>query len=192
VPKRSDDYMQARRREILVAAREVALYKSWPKITVDEVAAKAGLSKGAVYTHFASKRDLLAGLVELNVDQIDAVADLKTVEAFRADYREQIAMLCGPDGWEVAVSTGESQIEGVRDPELRVTINAASNRLISAFTVMINRFVPGLDPVEAERRVLTLIMLIDGMRSFRTISSALTHDSLSRVFDAQVDALLRP
>ena len=36
----------------------------WRNMTVDDVCAEAGLSKGAFYTHFSSKRALLDALVD--------------------------------------------------------------------------------------------------------------------------------
>jgi len=52
-----------RQQEILRAAREVFFSKGIHRATVDEVAARAELSKGAIYLYFESKESLLAHLL---------------------------------------------------------------------------------------------------------------------------------
>lgn len=52
-----------RKAQILAAAREVFVQKGYADSRVDDVARMAGLSKGAVYFYFASKRDLFMALV---------------------------------------------------------------------------------------------------------------------------------
>ena len=56
VPKRSADYMARRRDDILGALFACVRRRGWDRTTMDDVAAEAGLSKGAVYVHFESKR----------------------------------------------------------------------------------------------------------------------------------------
>jgi AcrR family transcriptional regulator len=90
---------------------------------VDEIAAEAGYSKGALYWHFASKADLLHALVEERIDapMRELVALLESapperdmsVEATRAFARqladEREAVLLEREYWSLTV----------RDPELR-------------------------------------------------------------------------
>jgi len=48
-----------RRREILDAAREVFAAKGYESASMAEIAARVGIVEGALYKHFASKRELL-------------------------------------------------------------------------------------------------------------------------------------
>jgi TetR/AcrR family acrAB operon transcriptional repressor len=52
------------RSRILTAARRVFAHKGYTGASLDEVAADAGLSKGAIYWYFASKSEVLLALVE--------------------------------------------------------------------------------------------------------------------------------
>ncbi|HUW08454.1 MAG TPA: TetR/AcrR family transcriptional regulator [Anaerolineae bacterium] len=52
-----------RQREILAAARRVVFSKGIHRATVDDVAAAAELSKGAIYLYFESKESILAHLL---------------------------------------------------------------------------------------------------------------------------------
>jgi len=54
---------ERRQREILDAAREVFFGKGIHRATVDDVAERAQLSKGAIYLYFESKESLLAHLL---------------------------------------------------------------------------------------------------------------------------------
>jgi AcrR family transcriptional regulator len=46
------------RKKIEAVARKIFLKKGYPNTTMDEIAEKAGISKGAVYCHFKNKNDL--------------------------------------------------------------------------------------------------------------------------------------
>jgi AcrR family transcriptional regulator len=90
---------------------------------IDEIAAEAGYSKGALYWHFSSKEELLLALLEERVDapMRDIVALLESApperdlsgeatQAFTRQLREQReAVLLERDYWSLAM----------RDPELR-------------------------------------------------------------------------
>jgi AcrR family transcriptional regulator len=58
-----DEYA-ARRGEILNAALELMRDKGYERMTIDDVLARTGMSKGALYHYFRSKRALLEGIVE--------------------------------------------------------------------------------------------------------------------------------
>ncbi|MDQ0190673.1 TetR family transcriptional regulator [Alicyclobacillus cycloheptanicus] len=55
------------RSRILTAAERVFAEKGYSGSSLDDVAAAAGLTKGAVYWHFASKSDLFLSILERNV-----------------------------------------------------------------------------------------------------------------------------
>lgn len=70
---------EARPDEILDAALAVFTEKGFEAARVDDIAARAGLSKGAVYLYFDSKEALLRGLIEREVapaaERLRALAD---------------------------------------------------------------------------------------------------------------------
>lgn len=53
----------AREQQLLDAAAKLFMHFGFDKATVADIAAEAGVSKGAVYLHFASKDALLEGLI---------------------------------------------------------------------------------------------------------------------------------
>jgi AcrR family transcriptional regulator len=125
------------RDELLSAALRVFAERGYREAGVDEIAAAAGYSKGALYWHFSSKEDLLMALLE---DRIDApmrerVALLESappeqdmsVEATR-EFAQQLetdrdAMLLEREYWSLAL----------RDPELRARYVERQTELRAAF-----------------------------------------------------------
>jgi AcrR family transcriptional regulator len=70
-----------RRRSILDAARAVFLEDGFHLATVDDVAARAEVSKGTVYLYFESKETILAHLLLEGLDELVAVLE----EAYAAE-----------------------------------------------------------------------------------------------------------
>src|SRR4051812_15961897 len=56
------------RDELLTAALRVFARRGYREAGVDEIAAEAGYSKGALYWHFPGKEELLTALLEERVD----------------------------------------------------------------------------------------------------------------------------
>src|SRR5689334_15116322 len=111
------------REELLAAALRVFARRGYREAGVDEIAAEAGYSKGALYWHFAGKEDLLTALLEERIDapMRDRFALLASappeqdmsLEASRAFARQldeaRDALLLEREYWSLAI----------RDPELR-------------------------------------------------------------------------
>ncbi len=61
---------ETRRAQILDAAMACFAEHGYHETSIDEIAAHVGLSKGAIYHHFAGKRDILIGLFEVWSEQL--------------------------------------------------------------------------------------------------------------------------
>ncbi|HZE31881.1 MAG TPA: TetR/AcrR family transcriptional regulator [Actinoallomurus sp.] len=59
MPRVSDDHLERRRRQILDAARRCFLRKGFHQTSMQDVFAESGLSAGAVYRYFKSKKELI-------------------------------------------------------------------------------------------------------------------------------------
>ena len=111
------------RDELLAAALRVFAERGYRQASVDEIAAAAGYSKGALYWHFSGKEDLLLTLLEELIDapMRELVAllasapperdmSLVATEEFARRLRSRRdAMLLEREYWSLAI----------RDPELR-------------------------------------------------------------------------
>src|SRR3954453_14734589 len=111
------------RDELLTAALRVFARRGYQQAGVDEIAAAAGYSKGALYWHFSGKDDLLLALLDERIDAPtrEMVALLESapperdmsveasVEFARRLSRQRDAVLLEREYWSLAI----------RDPELR-------------------------------------------------------------------------
>jgi TetR/AcrR family transcriptional regulator, transcriptional repressor of aconitase len=77
MPKVTQQYRDARRDQILSAARRCFLRDGFHATSMQDLFAEAGLSAGAVYRYFASKEDMIIAIAEENMlDIVDMVHDV--------------------------------------------------------------------------------------------------------------------
>ena len=78
MPKVSQQHRDARREQILAAARRCFLRDGFHATSMQDLFAEADLSAGAVYSYFASKDDVITAIAEENLqvaaDMIQAIA----------------------------------------------------------------------------------------------------------------------
>jgi AcrR family transcriptional regulator len=70
-------HVEATRRAVLTAARDLFGQKGYAQTSVDEIAAAARVTKGAVYHHFAGKEALFRAVYS----QVEAEAQARTAQA---------------------------------------------------------------------------------------------------------------
>ncbi len=73
-PSRREREREAKRREILQAAKDVFSRGGYHEATLDEIARHAELAKGTIYNYFSSKEDLFEGLLASLMDGMEALA----------------------------------------------------------------------------------------------------------------------
>ncbi|MGH8889074.1 MAG: TetR/AcrR family transcriptional regulator [Acidothermaceae bacterium] len=73
MPKVSQEHRDARRAQILGAARRCFLRNGFHETSMQDLFAEAGLSSGAVYLYFASKEDVILAIAEENMRDVVAV-----------------------------------------------------------------------------------------------------------------------
>jgi AcrR family transcriptional regulator len=128
------------REELLTAALRVFAGRGYSEAGVDEIAAEAGYSKGALYWHFSGKEQLLTALIDERIDapMRDRFAllasappeqdmSVEATRAFAQQLREQReAMLLEREYWSLAIRDPELRTRyAERQRELRDTLAAA-------------------------------------------------------------------
>lgn len=69
----------ARRRQILEAARRLLVRRGFQDVVLDDVARQAGVAKGTLFLYYSSKEELLAAAFAELVDQLgEALEDLRS------------------------------------------------------------------------------------------------------------------
>jgi len=128
------------REELLTAALHVFARRGYREARVDEIAAEAGYSKGALYWHFSGKEQLLAALLDERIDAPirDRIALLASapperdmsLEATR-EFARQLSearetLLLAREYWSLAIRDAELRPRYVkRQAELRDALAAA-------------------------------------------------------------------
>lgn len=103
--KKRAETMEANRVKLIAAARKAFARKGYAAASMDELTAKAGLTRGALYHNFGDKRGLLAAVV----DQIDSEMALR---AQQAGARKG-------DDWQSLLAEGAAYIRMALDPEVQ-------------------------------------------------------------------------
>jgi len=121
------------RQELVSAAEACFVSQGFHASSVDQVAERAGYTKGAVYSNFAAKEDLFFAVYERRVEQVltEVVPDLRQLGAERA-----FDQLAGgalhrrdpDDGWRAVFFEFWGHV--VRHPELRERFAAIHARFL--------------------------------------------------------------
>lgn len=125
-----------RRRALLSSAENVFRRDGYVAATVDSIAEAAGLTKGAVYSHFNSKADLFLALLEERVDQRAADHDVLVRRpdgsgSVRELLERAIAASRSEPEWNLAVL--EFRLVAARDAELRARYARVHDAAVAAF-----------------------------------------------------------
>lgn len=159
----------ARPDEVLDAALRLFSEQGYAKTTVEQIARRAGLSKGAVYLYFPSKDALLEGLVKRAVQPV-AVQMIDAISGYRGDPRlvlrnAMFAMLGFMQNPDFAAVPKLILHEAVTAPVIAQMYRAeVLDRALPALTALLAQGVVGgfirpIDPELTVRSVIGPIML---------------------------------
>jgi AcrR family transcriptional regulator len=126
------------RARLLQAAAEVYALRGFGGATLDQVAAHARLTKGAVYDHFGSKENLLSALVEEHL----AGAVAEQLALFDPERATSERPLAGSENWMARLHERPDRFRlfvelwtlAQRDEQLRVRLARALRELHATFT----------------------------------------------------------
>ena len=100
VKSRRGEYTEATRRALLDAAAELFTERGFARTSLDDVAAAARVTKGAIYHHFGSK----PGLLEALFDELELSENGAARAAFEAEEDPAVGALAALDQFLLACS----------------------------------------------------------------------------------------
>lgn len=177
MPRRPQEHLDARRRQILDAARRCFIRNGFHATSMQDVLAEAELSVGAVYRYFTGKDDIIAAIAA------EALAEVAAT--FEAQERDELPRL--DDIVDLVLAVDKPPLAGSRESaRLLVQIWAEALRspalaaqltdVMTATRSVIGRLVVqhrerGLLPAEvpAEQVADVLIALVDGFMVQRAV-----------------------
>jgi AcrR family transcriptional regulator len=168
-PSREEKKARTRTR-LLDAAAVVFARRGFAAATLDEVAEEAGLTKGAVYSNFESKDDLIVALLDERLDrQLMGVA---TQADPHGDVRQQAEQAAAAylrtleherESYLLAV---EFSVHIAREPELRRKFGKRYRDMRDSYARLIEEYAEasGLTlPLPADEMMLIYFALMDGL-----------------------------
>lgn len=95
------DRTEAMRRDLIAAARKLFTKNSYAETSTPEIVAAAGVTRGALYHHFADKQALFRVVVEREAEQV--ATEIENASA-PPDHDARAALLAGADAYFQAMS----------------------------------------------------------------------------------------
>lgn len=176
----------ARPDEVLDAAIALFAEKGYAATTVQEIATRAGLSKGAVYLYFPSKAAVLEGLVERAISPVAQTA-LGQIANFSGDPRPLIAQAL------------KAFAQRLRDPDLLAVPRIVIHEAVAAPEIaqmyrraVLDKAVPALTALIAKGVEGGFVRKVDPEMTVRSIvGPILAHVLMDEIFDLRPEGGLQ-
>src|SRR5580700_4850665 len=178
---------QQTRDHLLAAAGQVFAERGFHGASLDEVAAVAGFSKGAVYSNFKNKEDLFLALFKSNYDRemeaLRATLEASEVPA-EARLSDFVALIRDENG-QVGDSFGllyeEFWLYAVRNPAAREQLIRLEDENIRGIAEVIEaervrQGIPALESAERAARIISV--LFHGIGRLRVLQPEAADDEL--------------
>jgi AcrR family transcriptional regulator len=190
-PKLKPETLEERRAQILQAALTCFSRKGYHQTKMDDIVEEAGLSKGGVYWHFGSKKELFLALFEPFLDateqimltaldtgksardKLEATLELSSTLSTSDEFQEIMPLMI--DVWA----------QNWRDPEVNDVATGMYHRLLGPFVQLIEEGIASgeFKPVDARAMAGIIFGLYDGLAVQAMIDETLVD------WDAVKDAL---
>lgn len=154
------------RARVLGAAAEVFLEHGYHQASTAEIAARAGFTKGALYSNFGGKEDLFLELVER--EAVARVEQLAVRGSSGAVSLEDLVdgLLALTRGDRAGLVFAEFRAGAAQDPEIAARVAAVRRRLVASMAARLSAEVDaaGLTlAVPAEEAATLLVALVNGL-----------------------------
>jgi len=169
---------EERRAQILQAALTCFARKGYHLTTMDDIVAESGLSKGSLYWHYKSKKDLLLAAMQWYFDRL------------AADFEATLQQATTPLGMLQAMGDRFTEILAAMEPVFRVFIdfyaetrhdaevNAALNNTLNPYLDMIENIIRvGIEmgeikPVHPRQMAIAIMAALDGVGLYQIMLDA--------------------
>lgn len=151
---------------ILAAASTLILLRGYESMTVDEVAANAGVGKATVYRRWARKEDLaVAAMEQLYRDELPPPDTGSLRGDVRAAFAALLSFANSPAGADYVRTTVK---ESMRDPRIAALYRAAGDRYEVGAKAMVER-AAARGEIRPGAHVQAAIEFLSGLLTFRVV-----------------------
>jgi AcrR family transcriptional regulator len=171
----------ATKAKLLRAAAKVFEQKGFGAATVEEIADRAGFTRGAFYANFSDKADVLMTVLEQRRDH-----DMQNVAELVASTPDD-QKLSAVQGWydelvgdeRLSLALAELWPIATRDPNLRARLAARQHRQVAAISAMIDSYATSENitlPIPVEVLASYMLALAEGISQQRVLDPASVDD----------------
>jgi AcrR family transcriptional regulator len=181
------------RAALVAAALEVVAEKGFAAASLDEIAARAGMTKGAIYSNFSGKAELLLAAVSargltLASGRPEAATIGEELNAMATDLAATLRRATGE-----ASFLAEFQLYALRDPEIRKGVAATYSEGFTATAAYLARLkdvAPGMPPrhLAVALQAIAMGFVVQSFITPDEITDAVVLETLK----ALADGLARP
>jgi AcrR family transcriptional regulator len=184
------DKRQRTRALLLESARAVVREKGFHAVSMQEVATRAGMSRGAIYGNFSSREDLIFGVVETLWPPVEP----KLIPG--ASFRVQMQIIgkavadAALQRRPMAIGAASFQLFALSHPRMKRRIARENARIYAHIAAELVKYIPASDlPMPVDQFVRVTHALSDGLM----FGHFMTPDLIdSKVIIAAFEALARP
>jgi AcrR family transcriptional regulator len=192
MPKLKPQELEARRQEIITAARNCFLRNGFQKTTTDEICREASITPGGLYHYFSSKDELIAAVIDSNahsaVSRMKALIEeaLTAETAFRQVAQFFLATMQDPDIDNSTRLELEIWAEGLKNERLGETSRRAWTMRLEWLEALIRRGVEDgiydAEVVQPRAMASLLLSIYIGLRLGRLLGDFDTSGALRSLF----------
>jgi len=166
---------------LLQAASQIIGEIGYERLSLEAVAAKAGMTRGAIYGNFKNKEDLLLAVVAAKWQPI--LPPLQPGTGF-ADHMRCIAeavVAAMPARRAAAIGAASFQLYALTHEAMRVRVAQANAEIYAQMAAGLREFVPASDlPMPAEKFVRVAHAMVDGLMFLHALTPDLIDADIIR------------
>ncbi|MEU0964879.1 TetR family transcriptional regulator [Streptomyces sp. NPDC005917] len=152
MPKVSQAHLDARRQQIIDAARARFAAHGFARTSMPDLVAASGLSTGAIYRYFKGKDEIVAAICEQSSQAFPADLSAESIQ----DFLEHLRTLSGEEGHARLVA--QIYAEAAVSPSLAALVQRQLEELRTAVVALL----PGHEPAHAARIAEAFVALCQG------------------------------
>lgn len=194
MPKLATEAKAQRRKVLIDAGWRCVARSGYRNLSVDEVCAEAGVSKGAFYTYFDQKRDLLVALLEDDASGMDELlSDAATKLGGVEQIKRFVAALVDRGADPAAVQLrADLWAEIASDPHLLARFLAAMKQRRARLAAMIDAAASSGELVDVSANAMAAVFLAlgDGLMLHRLVDpTGFRWANVRKALDSLLDGL---
>jgi AcrR family transcriptional regulator len=167
------------RAKLINAAAAIVGEKGFHATTLEEVAERVGMSRGAIYGNFRNREDLFLAVVKERWEPL--VPKLKPGGTFREQMRAigEAVIAAAPLRQTRAVGALSFQLYALTHPKLQARIARQNAQIYREMAAGLTQFIPVQDlPIPAEQFIRVIHALTDGLLFKRFLTPNLITDEV--------------